>query len=90
MVDDCCKEEKYNLLLKIEPWQKNDLSEQVKISNGLISVLNWSESKSKAAVDFAVLQGQFLIKQGPTQDMTRLSLKLAENHVPHQLIKSKK
>jgi hypothetical protein len=87
---DCCKESKYNLLLKIEPWQKNDLNEQAKISNGLVKVLNWSEAKSKAAVDFAALQGQFLIKQGPTQDMTRLSLKLAENHVPHQLIKSKK
>lgn len=87
---DCCKESKYNLLLKIEPWQKNNLSEQAKVITGLMTSLNWSETRSKAAVDFAVLQGQFLIKQGPTQDMTRLSLKLAENHVPHQLIKSKK
>lgn len=87
---DCCKETKYNLLLKLQPWQSSDLTEQTKITNGLMTVLNWSESKSKAAVDFALLQGQFLIKQGPTQDMTRLSLKLAENHVPHQLIKSKK
>ena len=87
---DCCKEAKYNLLLKIEPWQKNNLSEQAKLTTNLSLAMDWSETRSKAAVDFAVLQGQFLIKQGPTQDMTRLSLKLAENHVPHQLIKSKK
>lgn len=87
---DCCKEAKYNLLLKLEPWQKNSLTEQVKVVNNLSVALNWSETKSKAAVDFAVMQGQFLIKQGSTQDMTNLSLKLAQNSIPHQLIKSKK
>ncbi len=87
---DCCKESKYNLLLKLEPFQRTNLFEQAKITNNLSIAMNWSETKSKAAVEFAVLQGQFLIKQGSTQDMTRLSLKLAENHVPHQLIKSKK
>jgi len=87
---DCCKESKYNLLLKLEPWQQNNLAEQSKLTKNLSLAMNWPETKSKAAVDFAAMQGQFLIKQGPTQDMTRLSLKLAENHVPHQLIKSKK
>ena len=87
---DCCKESKYNLLLKLEPWQQNNLNEQAKLTTNLSVAMNWSETRSNAAVEFAALQGQFLIKQGPTQDMTRLSLKLAENHVPHQLIKSKK
>lgn len=87
---DCCKESKYNLLLKLEPWQQNNLAEQSKLTKNLSLAMNWSDTKSKAAVAFAAMQGQFLIKQGPTQDMTRLSLKLAENHVPHQLIKSKK
>lgn len=82
---DCCKDEKYNLLLKFELGQDTE-----PIKNGLMSVMNWSEAKSKAAIEFAKLQGQFLLTSAPLEQLVKLNQRLAENNVPFKLIKSKK
>lgn len=86
-MQDCCKDTKYNLLLKID---SNNLNEQTKIVSGLKKVLGWNQVKSEAAVNHAVMTGQFLIETGTADKLTKLSLKLGLESIPHQMLLSKK
>ena len=82
---DCCKETKYNLLLK-----KDSLNQKPQIVEGLKKVMSWSNINAESAYDHAQMTGQFTLSTGTADKMTKLSLKLAEESIPHQLIMSKK
>lgn len=86
----CCEETKYNLLLKFEPWQQMDKSFQEKVKVSLKEALGLSERKSATIVEFASIQGSCRIRQGSTNEMTRLSLKLAQKSIPHEVKLAKK
>lgn len=86
----CCTETYYNLLLTLEPWQKNSVIEQTQIQLGLQKTMRWNETKSKVAVEWATIQEHFLLKRGKVSDITNLSLKLAEHRVPHKVTLSKR
>lgn len=85
-----CKDTKYNLLLKFESWQKEDVNFQANVVLNLKEAMNWSEQKSKTTVEFATMQGYCLLDSGISDDMTKLSLKLAQKSIPHELKISKK
>lgn len=84
-MDDCCKETKYNLLLK-----KDSLNQKPQIVEGLKKIMSWSTTNAEGAYDHAQITGQFTLSTGTADKMTKLSLKLAEQSIPHQLIMSKK
>jgi len=86
----CCKDTQYNLFLKLEPWQKQDTSVHLEIQNGLVAVMKWSKTKAIAAVNHAILTENFQLKQGTAENLTNLSLRLANVKVPHQMKLSKK
>lgn len=85
-----CKDTKYNILLKFEGWQKNDVEFQNKTIQNLSEAMNWSEQKSKSSVEFAVQRGHFLIDSQVQSEITNLSLKLAKKSIPHEVKLSKK
>lgn len=86
----CCEETKYNLILKFDSWQKLDSSFQEKVKIALKEALGLSERKSATIVEFASVQGSCRIRQGSTNEMTRLSLKLAQKSIPHEVKLAKK
>lgn len=84
-MDDCCTETKYNLLLN-----KDSLNQKTQIVEGLKKVMAWSTINAESAYDHAQMTGNFRLSQGTADKMTKLSLKLAEQSIPHQLVLSKK
>ena len=60
------------------------------IVEGLKKVMSWSTVNAESAYDHAQMTGQFTLSTGTADKMTKLSLKLAEESIPHQLIMSKK
>ena len=87
---ECCKDTKYNLLLKFEDWQKNDINFQNKTIQSLQEVMSWSEQKAKTTVEFAVIRGFCLIDSFITEDLKKMSTRFAEKLIPHEVKKSKK
>lgn len=85
-----CKDTKYNILLKFEGWQKNDVGFQSDTILRLSEVLSISEQKAKSMVEFAVQRGHFLIDSQVQSEITNLSLKLAKKSIPHEVKLSKK
>lgn len=86
----CCKDTKYNLLLKFDQTQKNDVNFQAQTVLNLVEVMNWSEQKAKTTVEFASMQGYCLIDSLLTEDIQKLSTKLATKLIPHEVKLSKK
>lgn len=85
-----CKDSKYNILLKFEGWQKNEVGFQADIVLRLSEVLNISEQQAKSMVEFALERGHFLIDSKPQSEITKLSLQLAKKSIPHEVKLSKK
>lgn len=86
----CCKDTKYNLLLKFDNFQKTDINFQAKTVLNLTEAMNWSEQKAKSSVEFAATQGYCLLDSGVGDEMTKLSLNLAKKLIPHEVKLSKK
>lgn len=86
----CCKDTKYNLLLKFESWQKTDEVFQSKTIQNLTEVMNWTEQKAKTTVEFAATRGFCLIDSMNTEEIQKLSAKLAKKSIPHEVKLSKK
>lgn len=82
---DCCKETKYNLLLL-----KDNFNQKSQIVEGLKKSLSWSTINAESAYDHAQMTGKFKLSDGTSEKMIKISSKLAEYSIPHQLIMSKK
>lgn len=88
---DCCKETKYNLLLKItDPTQVTSQSFKDKVSNDLMEIMNWSKEQSREAVQFSLLRGHFVLLRETKEPIFELSRKLALKEIPHEVNLSKK
>jgi len=85
-----CKDTKYNILLKFEPWQKKDINFQAQTVLNLMESLSVSEQQAKTMVEFAIDRGHFLIDSKVQSEITDLSLKLAKSSIPHEVKLSKK
>lgn len=85
-----CKDSKYNILLKFEGWQKNEVGFQADTVLRLVEVLNISEQRAKSMVEFALERGHFLIDSRSQSEITKLSLQLAKKSIPHEVKLSKK
>lgn len=82
---DCCKETKYNILLKFNPTQKLDESFLSTVTIGLESVMGYSKTQSESAVNFAIERDHYLLSRDIRDNITRISLKLAEHNIPHEV-----
>lgn len=88
---DCCKETKYNLLLKItDPVQVTSQSFKDKISDDLMEIMSWTKEQSKEAVQFSLLRGHFVLLRETKEPIFELSRKLALKNVPHEVNLSKR
>ena len=87
---ECCKDTKYNLLLKFDDRQQSDTIFHTKIISSLQEVMNWSEQKAKTTVEFAALRGFCLVDSFITEDFKKMSTKFAEKSIPHEGKLSKK
>jgi len=85
-----CKDSKYNILLKFEGWQKNEVGFLADTVLRLSEVLDISEQRAKTMVEFALERGHFLIDSKPQSEITQLSLRLAKKSIPHEVKLSKK
>ncbi len=86
----CCKDTKFNLLLKFDQTQKTNIQFQAETVLNLCEVLNWEEQKAKTVVEFATERGFCLIESNSTEAITKLSTKLALKSIPHEVKLSKK
>lgn len=82
---DCCKETKYNILLKFDTTQKLDESFIVSVSDKLESIMGYSKTQSQSAVSFAVERDHYLLSRDTRDNITKISLKLAEFKIPHEV-----
>ncbi len=88
---DCCKETKYNLLLKItDPIQVTKQSFKDKISDDLMEIMNWTKDQAKEAVQFSLLRGHFVLLRETKDPIFELSRKLALKEIPHEVNISRK
>lgn len=86
----CCKDTKYNILLKFDQTQRNNKQFQNETILKLSKAMNWSNQKSKTIVEFASLQGYCLIDSQITEEVAKTSMRLAEQEIPHEVKLSKK
>lgn len=89
-MQDCCKDTKFNLLLKFEDWQRKDTEFKEKTIKNLQEVMKWSEQKAKTTVEFASLRGFCLIDSYVTENLKKMSTKFAEKLIPHEVKLSKR
>lgn len=87
---DCCKETKYNLLLKFNSEQKTDKEFLKTISNNLQEIMGYSSEQSNSVVEFATLREHFVLNRETRDVITKMSLKLAQAKIPHEVKLSKK
>ena len=75
----CCTESKYNLLL-------TDKSSNL---SALKSICEYTDLQITNAQNYLIKYGSFLLKSGPIDEVRKLSLKLAEKSISHEIKKSK-
>jgi hypothetical protein len=85
-----CKETKYNILLK------PDLTNQTvdyreRLITGLVESMDFSDVQSEGLINVAYLNGSSVIASKVLRDdVSKISLKLANKHVPHEVKHSKR
>lgn len=87
---DCCKETKYNLLLKFTEQQKNNQQFISEIKTKVQSIMNWEVERADQAIEFARIRENFTLLRDIRDNISKLSMKLAEAKIPHEVKLSKK
>lgn len=81
----CCTETKYNLFIRLTQEQKLNLEFQTQLRNKLQQSMGWSLEQANQAVNWAVNNEAFLIAKDVLSVLTKLSQKLAQFEIPHQM-----
>ncbi len=81
----CCTETKYNLFIRLTQEQKLNLEFQTQLRNKLQQAMGWSLEQANQAVNWAANNETFLIAKDVLSVLTKLSQKLAQFEIPHQM-----
>lgn len=82
---DCCKEKKYSLGLILNEHQKQSSIHKSNVVRTLTEVLGLTEMQSNLIVEFATKRGKCEMFSGNTDEISKLTPKLAENNISFEV-----